>query len=277
MKRVIKILVIVLLMSFVLVSFTGCEKDAKSNEETEGTMDYLNSKSNSKSNKSSSKWSDAKKFLNDVKALTPEETLANAEKQVAAPEKGETVAIIHVKDFGDIKVKFFENIAPKAVENFVTHSKEGYYDGLTFHRVMNEFMIQGGDPLGTGTGGETIYGEDIGEELDKRILPYRGALCMASRGTGTVSIGSQFYIVQAHYSETKESWLDYYNISNLKEAYKIYEGDLGNLLGYGQYTTFGQVIEGMDVVDKIAAVETDPESDKPLESVVVESIEITEY
>ena len=71
---------------------------------------------------------------------------AAAKKQMAAPEKGETVAIITVKNFGDIKVKFFNDVAPKAVENFVTHSKNGYYNGTTFHRVMEEFMIQGGDP-----------------------------------------------------------------------------------------------------------------------------------
>ena len=77
---------------------------------------------------------------------------ANAEKQFAMPEKGEQIAIFHVRDFGDIKVKFFPEVAPKAVENFVTHAKEGYYNGTTFHRIMKEFMIQGGDPLGNGTG-----------------------------------------------------------------------------------------------------------------------------
>ena len=73
------------------------------------------------------------------------------------PKKGETIAIITVKDFGDIKLKFYKEEAPKAVENFLTHAKEGYYNGQIFHRVINEFMIQGGDPTGTGTGGESIW------------------------------------------------------------------------------------------------------------------------
>ena len=91
---------------------------------------------------------------------------ANAEKQFAMPEKGEQIAIFHVRDFGDIKVKFFPEVAPKAVENFVTHAKEGYYNGTTFHRIMKEFMIQGGDPLGNGTGGKSIWGQGVGPELD---------------------------------------------------------------------------------------------------------------
>ena len=73
------------------------------------------------------------------------------------PKKGETIAIITVKNFGDIKLKFYKEEAPKAVENFLTHAKEGYYNGQIFHRVINEFMIQGGDPTGTGTGGESIW------------------------------------------------------------------------------------------------------------------------
>ena len=75
------------------------------------------------------------------------------------PKKGETIAIIKVKDYGEIKLKFFKDEAPKAVENFLTHAKNGYYNGQIFHRVINEFMIQGGDPTGTGTGGESIWKE----------------------------------------------------------------------------------------------------------------------
>ena len=122
-----------------------------------------------------------------------------AKKQMSMPEEGETVAIIHVKKFGDIKLKFFEDVAPKAVENFLTHSKDGYYNGVIFHRVMEEFMIQGGDPTGTGTGGESIWGKGFGEEISLEIVPYRGSLCMASTGYGTNGIGSQFFITQANY------------------------------------------------------------------------------
>lgn len=198
-----------------------------------------------------------------------------AQKQMAMPEIGETIAIFHVKEYGDITVKFFEDVAPKAVENFVTHAKEGYYDGVTFHRVINEFMIQGGDPKGDGTGGESIWGKGFEEELSEALVPYRGSLCMASRGLGNVSLGSQFFITQANPSATMASMLRQYGYpEDLIETYMTYGGYLSLYL---QYTVFGQVIDGMDIVDKIAAVETNSTTDKPLKDVIIESIEITEY
>ena len=199
---------------------------------------------------------------------------AAAEKQMAMPEKGETIAIMHVKDYGDITFKFFKDVAPKAVENFLTHAKEGYYDGVTFHRVIDEFMIQGGDPLGNGTGGESIWGEGFEEEIDDEIVPYRGSLCMASSGTGTSSLGSQFFITQANYNEDRVSYFESYGYEDLIDTYKKYGGDILSL--YKKYTVFGQVIDGMDVVDKIAQVETDL-NDKPTTDVIIESIEVTEY
>ncbi len=202
----------------------------------------------------------------------------SAEKQMAKPESGETIATIKVKNFGDIKIKFFEESAPKAVENFITHAKDGYYDGTTFHRVMEEFMIQGGDPEGNGTGGESIWGNGFEEEIDLNLVPYRGALCMASRGTGTKSIGSQFFIVQANYSDDMGNILKQNGYpEDLLEQYKNYGGYLSLYMGY---TVFGQVFEGMDVVDKIAKVEKNisstGEESEPKEPVVVETIEITE-
>lgn len=198
---------------------------------------------------------------------------AAAEKQMAMPEVGETVAILHIKNYGDVKIKFFPEVAPKAVENFTTHAKEGYYDGLTFHRVINEFMIQGGDPEGTGMGGESIWGEGFGTELDYELVPYRGSLCMAMSSQPN-SIGSQFFITQAHYDESQASYLKQGGYpEKLIEEYKIRGGYLSLYL---QYTVFGQVYEGIEVVDKIAAVEKDA-NDKPLEDVIIESIEVTEY
>lgn len=204
---------------------------------------------------------------------------AAAKKQMAAPKKGETVAIITVKNFGDIKIKFFEDVAPKAVENFVTHSKNGYYNGTTFHRVMEEFMIQGGDPKGDGTGGESIWGKDFGEELDLGLVPYRGALCMASKGTGTNSIGSQFFIVQANYDEEMASALKQYNYpEGLINQYKNYGGYLSLYQGY---TVFGQVFEGMNIVDRIASVEkgvsVTGELSIPIQKIEIEKISIVEY
>ena len=203
---------------------------------------------------------------------------AAAEKQMAMPQEGETIAIIKVKNFGDIKVKFFEDIAPKAVENFTTHAKNGYYDGITFHRVINEFMIQGGDPLETGTGGESIWGTGFGTELDETLVPYRGSLCMAMSSLPN-SIGSQFFITQANYSETMEQYMKKGGYpTDLLEQYKNYGGYLSL---YMQYTVFGQVYEGIDVVDSIAKVETETtangQEDKPVEDVVIETIEVTTY
>ncbi|WP_081848477.1 peptidylprolyl isomerase [Clostridium sp. KNHs205] len=116
-------------------------------------------------------------------------------EQLAEPKKGETVAELVIEGFGSIHVKFFNEEAPKSVENFITHAKDGYYDGLTFHRVMDNFMIQGGDPTGTGMAGESIWGENFEDEFSDNLQPYRGALCMANSGANTN--GSQFFIVQA--------------------------------------------------------------------------------
>jgi peptidyl-prolyl cis-trans isomerase B (cyclophilin B) len=188
------------------------------------------------------------------------------------PQKGETIAIIHVKDYGDIKVRFFKDVAPKAVENFITHSKNGYYNGVIFHRVMNDFMIQGGDPTGTGYGGESIWKKSFEDEFSYDLVPYRGALCMANSGSNTN--GSQFFIEQARYDEQTAKTLSQYGYpDNILAAYKIYGGSMHL---FGKHTVFGQVIDGMDVVDKIAAVETDS-NNKPTNPVVIESIEITEY
>lgn len=201
---------------------------------------------------------------------------AAAEEQMAEPEAGETIAIMHVQGFGDITFKFFEDKAPKAVENFLTHAEEGYYNGVTFHRVMEDFMIQGGDPEGDGTGGESIWGEGFEEEIDDGLFPYRGALCMASSGYGTSSLGSQFFIVQANADTATANSLSSYGYSDsLIEQYEKY-GGYPSL--YKQYTVFGQVIDGMEVVDAIAQVEKETSStgelSVPVEDVVIESIEV---
>lgn len=266
MKK-IKNIILAILLVIVLFSLTACGDDKKE--------DNSNKKQEEKN------MSPAQKFALDLSKLTEEEIKANAEKQMAEPNKGDTIAIFHIKDYGDVKVKFFEDVAPKACENFITHAREGYYNGVTFHRVINEFMIQGGDPTATGRGGESIWGKGFEEELSPKALPYKGALCMASAGVGTSSLGSQFYIVQANYNETMESYYNYYGYSNLLSSYRKYSGDLYDLAIYGQYTTFGQVIEGIEIVDKISQVETiqddNTKKDKPVQDVVISSIEITTY
>ena len=291
--RIIKKFLIVLLMITIVISLTACEdKDSKKSEKDDDTISYVRNKNNGNSNDDKTETTSSEEkvdlenvedfnntgdFMKDISNITSEQALKKAEKQMEMPNVGDTIAIFHIRDYGDIKIKFFEDVAPKAVENFITHAKDGYYDGVIFHRVIEEFMIQGGDPLGTGYGGESIWGKGFEEELSVDALPYRGSLCMASGGTGTSSLGSQFFIVQANYKSQMESYMKSYGLTNFIDAYKQYGGDLADLVGYGQYTTFGQVIEGMDIVDRIAKVKTNPQNDKPLSDVVIESIEITTY
>lgn len=197
-------------------------------------------------------------------------------EQLQMPSEGEEVAIIST-NHGDIKVRFFEEAAPKAVENFKTHAKDGYYNGVTFHRVMNEFMIQGGDPDGTGRGGESIWGDAFEDEFDPYYHNLRGALSMANAGPNTN--GSQFFIVQK--TEVPDNMIK--DITDIgenggfsKEVIEAYKELGGTPWLDFRHTVFGQVYEGMDVVDKIASVKVD-RNDKPLEAVIMEKVEIKEY
>jgi peptidyl-prolyl cis-trans isomerase A (cyclophilin A) len=175
---------------------------------------------------------------------------------------------------GAIKIKLFPEIAPKAVENFMTHAKNGYYDGLTFHRIVEDFMIQGGDPNGDGTGGESIWGKGFGEEISKQLYHIRGALSMA-KSSAPNSQGSQFFIVQNHDDVSDGRAIQFYP-QKIIDAYK----DGGTPSLDGNYTVFGQVIEGMDVVDKIAKAETTGEANSsgedstPKDPVKIKSIKI---
>ncbi|EMW3359232.1 peptidylprolyl isomerase [Listeria monocytogenes] len=170
---------------------------------------------------------------------------------------------------GTIRIKLFPEIAPKTVENFVTHSKNGYYDGLIFHRVIPEFMIQGGDPDGRGTGGESIWGESFEDEFSTEAFNLRGALSMANAGPNTN--GSQFFIVQK--PDMPVDMLGQMEQAGFPveiiEAYK--QG--GTPWLDGRHTVFGHVIEGMDVVDEIANLPTGMQ-DKPVNDVVIEKINI---
>lgn len=266
MKTIKKILVLFSILAIGVMCLTGCENGLNNSSSSNKTNNTNSSSNSTNTNNTNSKKADENV---DVETI---DFVARAEKQFAEPQKGETIAIIHVKNFGDIKVRFFKDVAPKAVENFITHSKNGYYNGVIFHRVMNDFMIQGGDPTGTGYGGESIWKKSFEDEFSYDLVPYRGALCMANSGSNTN--GSQFFIEQAKYDENTANQLSQYGYpDNILAAYKIYGGSMHLL---GKHTVFGQVIDGMDVVDKIAAVETDS-NNKPTNPVVIESIEITEY
>ena len=149
---------------------------------------------------------------------------------------------------GNIKIELRADLAPKAVENFVTHSKNGYYNGLIFHRVIKDFMIQGGDPTGTGAGGESIWGKPFEDEFaPNAVFDKAGILAMANRGPNTN--GSQFFITT----------VVTYHLN-------------------GRHTIFGYIKEGFDIVKKIESVETNGryEGNKPLEDVKIISVKIEE-
>jgi cyclophilin family peptidyl-prolyl cis-trans isomerase len=149
-----------------------------------------------------------------------------------------TTTTIHT-NHGAIEIELFDDDAPKTVENFLKLSRDGFYDGVIFHRIIPDFMIQGGDPTGTGSGGPGYQFED--EFNDHKVV--RGALAMANAGPNTN--GSQFFIVTTQAA----SWLD------------------------GKHTVFGQVTGGMDVVDAISDVPTGA-GDRPLADVVIERVEV---
>jgi len=196
-----------------------------------------------------------------------------------APVEGEEIVVIHVKDYGDIKLKLFPERLPEACENFVTLAKNGYYDELIFHRVMENFMIQGGDPKGTGTGGESCWGGFFDGGSDSQLINVCGALAYANSGS-TSTDGSQFYIVTGQkmtaqeLDEVSEAYQIYYT-TEAKELYQQYGG--APWLDGGRYTVFGQVIDGMDIVESISHVPTNPENNKPKESVYIESVTVEQY
>ena len=156
-------------------------------------------------------------------------------------------ATINVKNYGIIKILLREDIAPISVDNFISLANKGFYNGLTFHRVIKGFMIQGGCPKGNGTGGPgyTIKGEFRVNGINNPLSHKRGVISMA-RAMDYNSGGSQFFIV--HKDAT---YLD------------------------GQYAAFGETVSGIEVVDKIAKVRTTP-NDRPYEDVIIESIKISE-
>jgi cyclophilin family peptidyl-prolyl cis-trans isomerase len=167
----------------------------------------------------------------------------SAQHQMTIDDNKNYTALIKTS-LGDMKVEFFTKDAPVTVNNFITLAKDGYYDGVIFHRVISDFMIQGGDPSGTGHGDYGKYpGYEFEDELNNQIPYSKGILAMANRGPNTN--GSQFFIMHVDYP-----------------------------LPYS-YTIFGKVIDGLDVIDTIASVKTGA-GDKPVEDVVIESVEISE-
>ncbi len=309
----------------------GCGNGGNTENTNETSQSSEDSEKSAVSEDSSLSDKDADEILKKI-FLEPDvkkDTEHNVGYQLDKPQQGDTVAIMETS-MGTIKIRFFPEAAPKAVENFTTHAKDGYYNGLTFHRVIDDFMIQGGDPLGNGTGGESIWKDSFQDEFSDRLFNIRGSLSMANSGSDTN--GSQFFINQktnktktdwdsltaywdqykafaANSWETyKESYLSqssgadegtmldsyryaltsqYGNVTDMsrvsEDVKKLYDENGGNIQLDGAFndldrghTVFGQVYEGMDVVDKIAAVDVD-ENDKPQKDVTIKSIKIEEY
>ncbi len=165
--------------------------------------------------------------------------MAHPRARVFVTVPGMTSATLHTSE-GPVELELFPGEAPKTVENFVKLAGEGFYDGLTFHRVIPDFMIQGGDPTGTGSGGPGYQFED---EFNEHKVE-RGALAMANAGPNTN--GSQFFIVTAEACP----WLD------------------------GKHTVFGKVTAGQDVVDRISVAERDSR-DMPRADITIDRVELT--
>ena len=253
--------------------------------------------------------------LDNQDPLVPMDQLSpvkNSQKlgyQLEEPAKGEEIAVMTMKTGEVIKIRFFPDEAPKAVYNFKLHASQGYYDGLTFHRVMENFMIQGGSPDGTGTDGVSVWDQDFEDEFASNLVNIDGSLSMANRGPTTN--GSQFFInctntpvqssLWSQYEQAFEEFQEVYkenkeyidsnpslktlDMDKVNDDYKkLYEAQGGNVHLDGAYSTngtghtvFGQVFEGMDSVYALSQAETDPNNDKPLEDMVIEKVEIVVY
>lgn len=185
-----------------------------------------------------------------TEVLAPNQDAMSDFDQTAAPEAGDQIAVLETT-MGTIKIKLFPTMVPKTVENFVGLIEKGYYDGIIFHRVIPNFMIQGGDPTGTGMGGESLWGGKFEDEPNENLGNIPGSIAMANAGPDTN--GSQFFINQA-------------DNENLNCHFP----------SRSCHTVFGQVFEGMDVVEKIISAEKDGR-DKPLEDISMKKVTVETF
>ncbi|MFZ3590615.1 peptidylprolyl isomerase [Bacillus sp. DJP31] len=201
-----------------------------------------------------------------------ENPTTNGEYRQLTPGTKDYPKVEMVTSKGTIILELYPDVAPKAVENFLTHSKNGYYEGLSFHRVINDFMIQGGDPTGTGGGGESIFGKDFEDEFSDEVYNLRGALSMANSGPNTN--GSQFFIVQKK-SVEPDLQQEIEKLGYPEEISKAYSELGGTHWLDNNHTVFGHVIEGLDILDAIAGVEVGAR-EVPKKPVLIEKINVIE-
>lgn len=197
-------------------------------------------------------------------------------EQIHRPVSGDTVAVIETT-LGDIKIRLFPKQCPVTCENFIGLAQRHFYDGLSFHRVIKNFMIQGGDPEGDGTGGHSIWGGNIEDEFERNLYNFRGALSMANTGRPATN-GSQFFIVQNTNCGSSVASLEakgwplwaastYGRLGGCPSL----DGGFSDITNYLGHTVFGQVYRGMDVVDEIASVATN-DDDRPLDDIIMKRV-----
>ncbi len=249
-----KLAALAMSLAMLTVSFTGCSEESEAEKNSTAASEFVELEDLPKPSKETGK-------------------VAN----FTAPEKGEEIIVMKIKDYGDIKIKLFNEQAPAGSKNFSYHASTGYYDGLIFHRIINNFMIQGGDPMGVGIGGESIWGEKFDGGTHSDLVHVPGAVCYANSGH-TSTNGSQFYIVTG--DTVDENMIAQYQAAGYpisEDAGKIYaEIGKGTPFLDGSYTVFGQVFDGLDIVYELQGVETDS-GDKPLTDVVMEEVRIEKY
>lgn len=199
------------------------------------------------------------------------------EQQLQMPVEGETIAVI-ATDYGDISLRLFAEYAPLAVQNFIGLAQQGVFNGLAVHRIVPNFVIQTGDPTGTGTGGTTIWnGTAYPVERSDKLHHYSGAVGLAHTEGDTNGNQSQFYIVQTPSDNVSRSDANTLKEQGMRDAVAdAYQAIGGAPHLDNNYTVFGQVFSGMEAVDAIAAVELD-ENGNAAEPVIIRSVTITQY
>ncbi len=262
-----KIISAVLCMAM-MFSFTACGEDT-------GTKTTASSNDSISLGANKDDSSESAEEQKTEKAETSSDEVIN----FTMPVEGEQIAVFDIEGYGQIKIKLFPEQCPKGVENFTGLIEKGYYDGVIFHRVIKDFMIQGGDGDGSpdGVGGESIWGKGFAQEINDSLRHFSGALSYATAMDKLN--GSQFFIVTGFESVPEQHFenLQSQNNKTYSDNVKKLYGEKG---GYpfldGDYEVFGQVFEGLDICFKISEVATN-DSDKPLEDVVINYAKLEGY